>query len=175
MAPRILRLDSISSTDRRARLEGAKLIFEETAPTLASLTPDARKTFEQKYFGIYLETPGYFYIALEQEKVLGYLAGVPNTLPLHFVLNPYLNQFRAEIETCFPAHLHMNLTAAARGMGLGSKLISGFTQDLEKTSSPPTGVHIVTSKDSENVRFYLKNGFEKTKEAGNLLLMGKDL
>jgi len=175
MAPKILKLDSIPLVDRSARMAGARRIFEETAPTLASLSVDARETFYRKYFGIYLETPEFFYLAVEQDFVLGYLAGAPQTLPLHFELNPYLENFRAEIEGHSPAHLHLNLTAAARGMGLGSSLISSFTRDLEQTSPIPSGVHVVTSRDAENVRFYLKNGFEKIKEAGSLLLMGKDL
>jgi ribosomal protein S18 acetylase RimI-like enzyme len=175
MAPKILRLDSIPLADRSARVEGARRIFEETAPTLASLPADARQAFEQKYFGIYLETPEFFYLAFEHDFVLGYLAGAPQTLPLHFELNQYLEKFRTEIEAHSPAHLHLNLTAAARGMGLGSRLIAGFIQDLSKMLPAPPGVHIVTSTDAGNVRFYLKNGFEKTKEAGSLLLMGKEL
>ncbi|MBU6154524.1 MAG: hypothetical protein KGP28_09510 [Bdellovibrionales bacterium] len=173
MAPQILTLDSISLVDRSARMEGARRIFEETAPTLASLPADARQAFQQKYFGIYLETPETFYLAVEHDLVLGYLAGAPQTLPLHFSLNPYLEQFRTEIQSRYPAHLHMNLTAAARGMGLGSRLISEFVKDLSMMRPAPSGIHIVTSRDAENVKFYLKNGFQKTNEAGKLLLMAR--
>ncbi len=174
MALQLVTLDSISASERSERINSARLIFEETAPPLSSLSPDARQAFFQKYFGVYLATPESFYLAIEQGFVLGYLAGAPQTLPLHFSLNPYLEQFRTEIESHYPAHLHMNLTAAARGMGLGSRLIAEFMTDLGKRAPAPRGVHIVTSKDAENVRFYLKNGFGKAKEAGTLLLMGRD-
>jgi GNAT superfamily N-acetyltransferase len=175
MEHEILRLDSIPSPDRPERLEEARLIFEETAPPLTSLSPDAKKAFEHKYFGIYLETPGSFFLACDRKQVLGYLAGAPETLPLHFALNPYLEQFRAEIEDHFPAHLHLNLAAAARGAGLGSKLIDRYVRDLLRQQHGPSGVHVVTAKDAENVGFYLKNGFEKTRVSGKLLLMGRSL
>ena len=171
----ILKLSSTPPSEQPALSAGARRIFEETAPSLRTLSAEDQLRFERKYFGIYLENPEWIFLAINSGQILGYLAGAPLTLPVHFSLNPYLERFRSEIEQDFPAHLHLNLTEGARGMGLGTKLISRFLFELRTLEPFPCGVHIVTSPDSENVRFYLKNGFERTKQSGNFTLIGKHL
>ncbi len=171
----ILKLSSTPPSEQPALSAGARRIFEETAPSLLTLSAEDQLRFERKYFGIYLENPEWIFLAINSGQILGYLAGAPLTLPVHFSLNPYLERFRSEIEQDFPAHLHLNLTEGARGMGLGTKLISRFLSEVRTMDPFPCGVHIVTSPDSENVRFYLKNGFERTTTNGNFLFMGKTL
>jgi len=155
----------------------ARVIFFESAgnPLFSSIAD--RDRFQNRYFDSYLSTPDLFFLATREQKVLGYLAGAKQTLGVHFELNPYLEDFRSLIEADYPAHLHINLSALARGAGIGSNLISAYESYLR--SIGVKGVHLVTSSSARNVSFYLKNSYAPLKEAEwngkTLLLMAKPL
>jgi GNAT superfamily N-acetyltransferase len=55
----------------------------------------------------------------------------------------------------FPAHLHMNLIAAARGRGIGRALIERYRRDLAEEGVP--GIHLYCGK--EPLPFYQSVGF----------------
>ena len=59
------------------------------------------------------------YVALEQERCQGYITICPNTKEDAFLWqqHPWLLDFR-ECYQRFPAHLHINMAASARGKGL---------------------------------------------------------
>jgi ribosomal protein S18 acetylase RimI-like enzyme len=158
-------------------VESALDIFYETSAKSDFKNQQERIDFEWKYFRSYLENPDLVLFARRQKKILGYLVGTLATTPEHFVLNPYLFEFKSEIDHRFPSHLHINLTEDARGLGIGSRLISAFENRLREAGS--FGVHIVTSATARNVHFYSQNGFEsiQTAEKGDskILLMGKRL
>ena len=174
------RIHSLKSAPPEATqhwLTQARRIFFETAgnPSFASESDRAR--FQERYFDSYLITPDLFFLAIQDQKILGYLAGAKKTLDSHFDLNPYLSPFRQVIENTYPAHLHINLSATAQGGGIGSHLISTFESQLK--SLCVTGVHIVTSISARNVSFYRKNHFNPIEQTEwnekTLLLMGKQL
>lgn len=164
------------------RREEARSIFMETRGRTNFESPIEEEAFEWKYFGIYAACPEWFHLAISNNKVIGYLAGTPETLPTHFKLNPYLHLFKSEIQERFPAHLHINLSSVARGSGVGSELVARFKSQLlaraPDATSPPAikGIHIVTDVRNRNVSFYLKNQFVEIKQepwrGTSLLLMG---
>jgi len=174
MKPTVLTVSQIPESKSSPLIDQARSIFIETSKGYERLPDPERESLERRYFGVYLDHPKTFYLALNEERVMGYLAGAEKTLPLHFKLNPYLLNFKAEIENRFQAHLHINFTLSARGQGLGSVLIEAFESELRK-SRTAQGLHIVTAKGAENVNFYLKNGFSEVQSHANLLLMGKTL
>lgn len=59
----------------------------------------------------------------------------------------------------YPAHLHIDLTAACRRQGVGSRLIAALKEDLKEK-----GIHSVMlscgASNTAAVRFYEKNGFK---------------
>ena len=58
----------------------------------------------------------------------------------------------------WPAHLHVNLAAAARGRGLGTRLVGEFLAQMRAAGVP--GVHVATQSDAAR-RFFLRSGFEE--------------
>lgn len=55
----------------------------------------------------------------------------------------------------YPAHLHVNVDAAERSSGLGSRLLDRYCEDLQKKGV--AGVHLFCGEMP--LRFYSKNGF----------------
>lgn len=63
---------------------------------------------------------------------------------------------RPSIPDIYPAHLHVNVEAECRRMGIGRRLIEDYLVDLQKQGVP--GVHLYCGADP--VEFYLRLGFE---------------
>ena len=57
----------------------------------------------------------------------------------------------------FPAHLHINLAAEYRSIGIGGRLVAAFADQARSLGAP--GVHVVTGAASRNVGFYRRQGF----------------
>lgn len=172
----ILSLDQISNPE--PQLLAAQAIFYESSSKKHFKDEAERHHFLRRYFSIYAEKhPEWFLLALTEDgTLLGYLAGTPDTSSDHLELNPYLSHFSGMFAE-FPAHLHINFTAAARGLGLGSRLIGEFESRLKRRSIP--GVHLITAAGERNLGFYLKNGYyEAASIPGGgscLVLLGKKL
>jgi ribosomal protein S18 acetylase RimI-like enzyme len=61
--------------------------------------------------------------------------------------------------TAYPAHLHINLEAGSRGLGLGRRLIEAYLGQLRALGVP--GVHLETTSQNEVAcHLYRKVGFE---------------
>lgn len=111
------------------------------------------------------------YIAKNDDQVVGYLTGCPRSenLSKDFFETEFrsLNLFSKEsiekVMADYPAHLHVNFEAQFRGLGLGSRLIKNFCNDLRKQGVP--GVHVMCGPDP--VRFYTNNGFETAEQVLN--------
>lgn len=59
----------------------------------------------------------------------------------------------------YPAHLHINLDAGQRGLGLGTRLMESFLHELRARGVP--GVHLRTTDRNEAAcRLYERTGFE---------------
>ena len=98
----------------------------------------------------------------------------PDTMADEFLLeeHPYLKHFQEHFHR-FPGHLHINLHEKTRGQGLGNLLMSQFETALVERGVG--GVHIITSKDAANRRFYERDAYSFVVEASSLVLMGKSL
>lgn len=132
-----------------------------------------------KYFDYYHEnTPQMFLVGLLENKVVGYVCGLCNTLDHYeqLEMHSYLNYFQKELEQ-YPAHLHINVAANTQGQGVGKKLIENFELRLKNLGA--AGTHIITLKGLANNDFYAKQGYSFEKEQNyhgkDLLFMGKKL
>jgi ribosomal protein S18 acetylase RimI-like enzyme len=130
-------------------------IFFEASATQSFESPGERAAFRERWLGRYLsEYPHFAYLAVDAgDAVVGYLVGSPEPPPPE--TNPFEN-FR-DLTRRFPAHLHVNTAHRCRNKGYGGKLIDVFVADLRKAEV--LGVHVVTTADSKNVRFYNRNRF----------------
>jgi RimJ/RimL family protein N-acetyltransferase len=70
---------------------------------------------------------------------------------------PAFTRLRKDLDD-FPAHLHCNLDASARGQGHAAELVQAFMDRLQTQNIP--GVFITTSSDAGK-RFFAKLGFHK--------------
>ncbi len=123
----------------------------------------------------FLHEPQLIFLVVDsKDNVLGYLTGCADSVkakPILTLANSRYPLFEDQFSR-FPAHLHINCSPAARGQGVGSKLISHFVNVLSRP-----GVHLVTSPGMRNVQFYQRNGFtyELTRHWNEspLLFMGR--
>lgn len=150
----ILHMPQLSPRDQRELKE----IFFETSAKKDFRDGAEKEAFYQKYLGFYLtHYPQWVWIA-KGSRVLGYVVGMPNTSdPKLHQLQPHLQTFQKYFKD-YPAHLHINLHAEARGMGLGSKLLQEMVIKLQQANI--TGLHIMTGPDSRNKTFYQRLGFD---------------
>ncbi|MDH4982678.1 GNAT family N-acetyltransferase [Hyphomicrobium sp. D-2] len=126
-------------------------IFFEASGTKSFADDEARVQFRDRWFGRYLrEYPQWAYLAITGDgEIAGYLVGAIDE-PTSF------DDFRAAAER-FPAHLHVNLAPQFRSRGVGALLIEAFAAAAAQAGAP--GMHVVTSSDARNVRFYRRTGF----------------
>jgi GNAT superfamily N-acetyltransferase len=156
---------------------GIDRVFFETAPAAPSAEP-ARTAFHDLWLGQYLRhEPHLCHVALDTDgAVLGYLVGclIDPAASERFAMLSYFQAFAAACRR-FPAHLHLNLTAAARGQGLGPRLIDAFAADVGAAGLP--GLHVVTGAAMRNVGFYERNGFlsiaSTPRGAGEVVFLGR--
>ncbi|MES2529371.1 MAG: GNAT family N-acetyltransferase [Bdellovibrionota bacterium] len=171
--PEIVKLTNPTAKD----ISELKEIYFESSTRKDFRDADDKEAFFQKYLGHYLTNyPQYVWVA-KSDRILGYMVGVPETRNTElYRLQPHLGTFKAHFGE-FPAHLHVNFHADARGMGLGSKLFSELALEFQRMKI--RGVHIMTSPDARNKSFYQRLGFhfEVTLnfQGHTILLMGKSL
>lgn len=155
---KICRLSSVNAAPQI--LEEIDEIFFTSSLTQDFSSPEARLAFRERWLGRYLaHDPQWFYLAICGGRVAGYLAGAVDdpAKTERFRDIGYFQIWSAHTAT-YPAHLHVNVLASFRGNGIGSLLIERFVEDLENAGVK--GVHLVTGRNSRNVVFYQRNGFE---------------
>ena len=146
-------------------------IFFEASNTKSFASDEARAAFRERWFGRYLEQyPEWAYIALAADgAVAGYLVGALDEAS-------GFEDF-ASAAQAFPAHLHVNLAPRFRSRGIGADLIEAFVADARRAGTK--GVHVVTSADARNVRFYDRVGFKPrartTVNGSDLVFLGRTL
>lgn len=158
---------------------GIDAIFWETTVRLPA-TDDQRRVFHDLWLGQYLRhEPHLAFVALDRAgPVLGYLVGCFDN-PARSPRFSSLSYFQAFAEACdrYPAHLHINLTAAARGRGLGGRLIDRFA--AVSTAAGIAGMHVVTGGAARNVSFYRRQGFARIaaieRQGGETVFLGRNL
>lgn len=169
--PEIVKLTNPNAQDL---WELREIYFESSAKKDFKDAQD-KEAFFQKYLGHYLlQFPDYVWVARD-DRILGYMVGSPVTKDTTlYRLQPHLEAFETHFGD-FPAHLHVNFHADARGMGLGSKLFLELEKEFQRANI--RGVHIMTGPDSQNKSFYRRLGFlyEVILEfqSNPILLMGK--
>lgn len=158
--------------------EELKEIFFESSTKKEFKDEAEKEAFYFKYLGFYLSHyPELAWVALQKEKVLGYVVVAPetNTSELQKI-QPHLSVFHKDSEK-FPAHLHINCHFESRGMGVGKALVETVIDALKTKNIK--GLHIMTGPASKNRSFYKKLGFEYETESNfhgsPILFMGKSL
>lgn len=174
----ILKLSDPAVTHERSQiLEEIEEIFFESSARKSFSDEEARVRFQWRYLGFYLaHYPDCVWIA-KSKGVLGYCLGMPMTLsPELYKLQPHLVMFEGYYKE-YPAHLHINCHADARGQGLGSKLVKEFEKGMQELGIK--GIHLMTSPESRNRSFYQRLGYtfevELSYQQSPILLMGKRL
>jgi GNAT superfamily N-acetyltransferase len=148
------------------------IFFEASGRSFASA--EERAAFRERWLGRYLEG-GTDVVLLAQHAsgaVAGYLVGAledPAGQQRFADIGYFRAAFRAQCRS-HPAHLHINLTPAFRGGGIGARLIAAFAACAAQAGAP--GMHVVTSKGARNVRFYTRCGF---REIGSTASNGREL
>lgn len=179
-------LPEIAPDDRAAVVRAVDDVFWETANTREFETPEEQAAFRWRYFGYYLEyEPECLFVARDGARgsVLGYVCGVVDTRrhPELYRIADHVPIY-SDLYDRYPAHLHINLTAAARGRGLGGRLLGAIERCAATAGAP--GIHLVTSADARNTSFYRRNGYRHEVPrslptgggtAVTLLFMGKPL
>lgn len=171
----------IAREDIQAQIEQ---IFWETAAARDFPSVEAKQLYCERWLGRYLRLqPGDCFIALNPDRsghhadskaaatspqpasaaadIAGYLAGCLSTFSddakpviadIAYYAAPVL-----EAAAPFPAHFHVNLSAAYRGKGIGRMLIETFARHCRLHGIP--GVHIVTAAETPAAKFYEACGF----------------
>lgn len=158
----VVRWDAIA--DRQRLVPALDAIFFESSGTQSFADEAERQAFRERWLGKYLaDEPEWAYAAIARDgTVAGYLVGSLSEAS-------GLEDFAAATAD-YPAHLHVNLAPAYRNRGIGGKLVAVFAADAGRAGAK--GVHVVTSADARNVRFYERAGF---REVARTQLGGRDL
>jgi GNAT superfamily N-acetyltransferase len=148
--------------DWRRRLRQLDPIFFEASLTKTFADDVAREAFRERWLGRFLDRwPGLAHVAVTPDgAIVGYIVGAhadPARSADFADVGFYAHL--GELTPHYPAHLHINLAAEARGLGIGSALIDAFVADVRGAGLP--GVHLVTGRHSRNRSFYARNGFEE--------------
>lgn len=157
-----------------------------------------KTSFVEMWVAPYMDQePDSLYVAVKDEKVVGYLTGCLNTATgpnldalmmatitkhkLFFRLGTAGFLFRGMLDSLrdrhtangeltharWPAHLHINLLSEARGTGLGSLLMNAWLEQLRQRAVP--GCYLSTILENKRaVTFFEKNGFQKYGEPTRL-------
>jgi GNAT superfamily N-acetyltransferase len=146
-------------------------IFWDTSTKTQFENQDEKDNFQKQYLDFYIDHSDFIGFVYEDNGfVEGYIIGLKIFDETLFTLHTIYKNF-IELIKDYPSELHINLTGATRGKGVGSKLISEFENALETT-----GVFLLTSKHARNFHFYLKNHYECLKKLDNgVVFMGKSL
>lgn len=160
----IVDLSSVTLTaERLAELD--EIFFTSSART-SFADDDDRQSFRQRWLGFYInDAAALNLVAVDaSDRIVGYIlsataelkAGKPRD-PLETVRG-YKPDWSDHVAR-FPAHLHINLLENHRGLGIGEKLVAKLCERLAQNTTK--GVHLLTSANSRNVRFYEKCGFSE--------------
>lgn len=166
--------------DRAAAEAAITAIFFETSATQVFADEAVRAAFRERWLGRYLKHDGeHVWVALDEAgRIIGYLIGALDdpAQAERFKDLAFLQTFAA-LTAHYPAHLHVNLTASARGQRIGEKLVDRFVDDVR--AARLAGVHVVTGRGVRNVGFYNRLGFVErgslATPTGAMVFLGRDV
>lgn len=153
-----------------------KDIFFQASSVTSFSSEESKNKFFNRWLGQYLDQfPENTFVALEENIVLGYITGCLQTLEMwHSLDQSNLELWRDHYQE-YPAHLHINCHADARGKGVGANLLSAFEDHCLKLGV--SGLHLITLSSARNVSFYLRNGYIEVDRQGEspdfLVFLGK--
>lgn len=181
MSPQMQTEIKLIDKSNREQIQSIREIFFQTTARKSFKDDLERENFFHIWTDYYLmkEHPGKTLIAVSDDEIVGYLSYCTDSVLAKNHFQPNIKSYRV-FEKHFrhyPAHLHINLSPKAQGLGIGSQLIDECVRALNRENI--TGVHIVTSPDSKNVNFYEKNNFlfqeAELFNGSKLLFMGRKL
>jgi GNAT superfamily N-acetyltransferase len=182
----LIRVISLAEHERRCgpigvrQLAAIDCIFFSSSTVQSFAGKPERLAFRERWLGRYLaHYRDAFFVALAPDGVLiGYLAGClqdPVRQPLFDDIGYFAHL--ADLTTGYPAHLHINVDAAWRSHGVGTRLIAAFCDHASTAGIP--GVHVVTGAHSRNVAFYQRVGFRRlrslTWNGSEIVCLGREL
>lgn len=153
-------------------LKEIREIFFEASSIKKFKDRKAKDLFFHRWCGQYLERyPAHFFVATENNKVLGYSCSHPDSLKAIEEFQIPGQEVFSKLYQEFPLHLHINCHTDSRGKGVGRGLIE---RQCELSSK---GMNIITTPSSQNYGFYKVLGFDKEVKGNyngdDLLFMGK--
>lgn len=147
--------------------DAIRALCADTGAQGESVDAHERAEFAERWTGPYrVLRPRWAFVAVEDGAIVGYLTGSPDTLAFEderrraFKLEPdsrdyFPMEFRRELWSLHPAHLHMNFAAAARGKGGGRALLEVFFAALRERGV--TSAHVICGEKASS--FWRKAGF----------------
>ena len=154
-------------------------IFFLTSERKTFASEDERRSFFHRWTDYYLQQePENTFLAWDNDnqKIAAYLTGCLNSqkactfmareLPSYLVFEDHFKDFNA--------HLHINCHPEYQNQGYGRKLLATFLEHCK--SHNVSGIHIITTENSECIGFYQNHNFDYTElrkwKDWELLLMG---
>ncbi len=128
---------------------------------------DERAEFAERWVGPYRALrPDWTFVVEEGGRLVGYLTGSPDSLAFEeerrraFKAEPDAREFfpmdfRLELWSDHPAHLHMNVAAAARRRGAGAALLAAFFDALRAAGA--RSAHVICGEGAAS--YWRKAGF----------------
>lgn len=165
----IRRWDEVARRDQLGAALDA--IFFEASGTKSFASEEVRAAFRERWLGRYLvQHPQWAYLAMAPDgTIAGYLVGALGE-------GSGFDDFATAAQQ-YPAHLHINLAPHYRSQGIGAELIEAFAKDAARAGAK--GMHVVTSADARNMRFYERVGFQPrartTVNGRELVFLGRRL
>ncbi len=163
-----------------AAMEAIDRIFFTSSATQTFADAEERAAFRERWLGRFLrDFPQSCFVAITRDVgPVGYICGSllnPARDP-RFADQPHFAAF-ADVTEAYPAQLHINVAAQARGQGVGRQLIEAFVAHARAEGAP--GVHAVSARGFRNLDFYAANGFTEVPAASihgrELVFLGRKL
>jgi ribosomal protein S18 acetylase RimI-like enzyme len=142
------------------KIEITNIFFENTSKK--KFENDKQKDdFFNNWLGVYLiNYTSEVVVADLNNKICGYLAGCSNSILAKTNVGKTILSYTVfdHLFDKFPAHFHINVSKDSQGKGIGKKLVAHYLQILAKKEI--SGLHIVTSPNQPNIKFYESLGFK---------------
>lgn len=148
-------------------------IFYEASSVKSFDSDEFRTAFRDRWLGRFLRLYGeHTFLAVDSAgQVIGYVVGATDD-PARNELFEDIGYFAmlSDLTCLYPAHLHINVAAGARSVGVGARLIGRFCSHVAALGV--SGVHVVTADGARNIEFYKRMSFDQVRR---FEWQGKDL
>lgn len=150
-------------------------IFFETAVKQTFASMAERESYRHRWYDRYTyRCRATTFVALDADaRPIGYVLACPfdvRQVPSFSDIG-YLTAFDDLLDR-YPAHLHVNVTRAWQGQGVGRALVRRGMEACRVAGAP--GMHVVTAQDAPSAGFYVRCGLDavaRRTHAGRALIM----